>query len=160
MDCGSSIFIYSSAVLIAILLHLFQVGNGAAVLRKEMDDIPCLDVDAIDGDCSCDVTTPVASLGSDDKDCVLKEGNPKLNVSPELKSTHSEQQADLVKDNHEPRCTFTDMEPRDSSPEVPSPGKRQLNCALSNSPLIVLFKFFLNYILNTIYIFWPGLRLF
>ncbi|MBA0808274.1 hypothetical protein Gohar_024026, partial [Gossypium harknessii] len=101
-----------------------------------MDNIPCLDVDAIDGDCSCDVTTPVASLGSDEKDCILKEGNLELNVSPESKSTHSEQQADLVKDSHEPRCTFTDMEPRDSCPEVPSPGKRQLNCALSNSPLI------------------------
>ncbi|XP_016748896.1 probable ubiquitin-like-specific protease 2B isoform X2 [Gossypium hirsutum] len=101
-----------------------------------MDNIPCLDVDAIDGDCSCDVTTPVASLGSDEKDCILKEGNPKLNVSPESKSTLSEQQADLVKDSHEPRCTFSDMEPRDSCPEVPSPGKRQLNCALSNSPLI------------------------
>ncbi|KAG4147431.1 hypothetical protein ERO13_D05G222200v2 [Gossypium hirsutum] len=101
-----------------------------------MDNIPCLDVDAVDGDCSCDVTTPVASLGSDEKDCILKEGNPKLNVSPESKSTHSEQQADLAKDSHEPRCTFTDMDPRDSCPEVPSPGKRQLNCALSNSPLI------------------------
>ncbi|KAL4332375.1 hypothetical protein GQ457_07G024180 [Hibiscus cannabinus] len=95
-----------------------------------MDNIPCLDVDAID------VATPSALPVNGEKDLFLKKGNPELNFSPELKSTHSEQQADLEKDNHEPKHTFTELESRNSCAEAPSPGKRQLDCVLSNSQLI------------------------
>lgn len=109
-----------------------------------MDNIPCVDVDkidgAIDGDYNFDGATPAASLGAVEKE-FAKEGNTELDVSPESKSTSSEQQPDLQNDIHE-------FELIDSFSEAPSPGKGQLNDSLSNSPLRVLFQLFLNYILN------------
>ncbi|XWS14914.1 hypothetical protein CRYUN_Cryun35bG0049800 [Craigia yunnanensis] len=114
---------------------LEYVSRGAAIQRKEMDKAPYVDVDATDGDCSCDGVTPAGPLGNGKKEFVLKEGNIEPDVSPESKSMHTEQQADLEKNNHEPRSTLPELELRDSSAEAPSPGNRQLNCALSNSPL-------------------------
>ncbi|KAK6245762.1 Ulp1 protease family [Theobroma cacao] len=111
------------------------VAPGAAVQRKEMDNVSCVDVDAIDGDCSCNGATPAAPLGAGENDFVTKEGNHEPDVSPESKSMHSEQQAGLEKDSHEPRSICPELELRDSCAEAPSPGKSQLNCALSNSPL-------------------------
>lgn len=127
--------------LIVIPLHLLPVAHGAAVQRKEMDNVSCVDVDAIDGDCSCNGATPAAPLGAGEKDFVTKEGNHEPDVSPESKSMHSEQQAGLEKDSHEPRSICPELELRDSCAEAPSPGKSQLNCALSNSPLSVLSSF-------------------
>ncbi|XWS25380.1 hypothetical protein CRYUN_Cryun27aG0063700 [Craigia yunnanensis] len=103
------------------------VAHGAAIQRKEMDNIPRSDVDIVDDDCSCDGATPAALLGT--------EGNTEPDVSPDSKSTHSEQQADLENDSHEPRSAFPELELIDSCAEAPSPGNRQLNCALSNSAL-------------------------
>ncbi|PPD89527.1 hypothetical protein GOBAR_DD13533 [Gossypium barbadense] len=103
------------------------VARGAAVQRKGMDNIPCVDVDAIDGDYRFDGATTAASLGAVEKE-FSKEGNTDLDVSPESKSTSSEQQPDLQNDIHE-------FELRDSFSEAPSPGKRQVNDSLSNSPL-------------------------
>ncbi|GMI64890.1 hypothetical protein HRI_000158300 [Hibiscus trionum] len=104
------------------------VSHGAAVQRKEMDNIPCVDVDAIDE------ATPVASLGSGETE-FAKEGNTELDISPESKSISSEQQPNLEKDMHEHRSTFPEFELRDSFSEAPSPRKRQLSCPLSSSPL-------------------------
>ncbi|KAE8666763.1 putative ubiquitin-like-specific protease 2B [Hibiscus syriacus] len=73
-----------------------------------MDNSPCLNVGAIDVDCNCDVATP-----------------------PDVPLC-----SDLEKDSYEPRCTLTELESRDSCAEAHSPGKRQLDSALSNSPLI------------------------
>lgn len=130
-----------SVFLIVILLHFLQVAHGSAIQRVEMDNVPCLDVGAVGGDCSCDTATPPGPIGTGEKEFVLKEGNIELDVSPVPKSIHSEQQADLEKDNHEPRSTFLQLELRDSCAEAPSPGNRQLNCANPDSPLSVLFKF-------------------
>ncbi|TYI43169.1 hypothetical protein ES332_A01G150400v1 [Gossypium tomentosum] len=94
------------------------VARGTAVQRKGMDNIPCVDVDAIDGDYSFDGATPAASLGAVEKE-FSKEGNTDLDVSPESKSTCSEQQPDLQNDIYE-------FELRDSFSEAPSPGKRQI----------------------------------
>ncbi|XVF36594.1 hypothetical protein REPUB_Repub19eG0070700 [Reevesia pubescens] len=150
------------------------VAHDAATQRKEMDTVPCIDVDAIDGatpatkpatdekefvlkegnteldvspesksthseqqaDLEKDIHEPRSNFpATDEKEFILKKGNTELDVSPESKSTHSEQQADLEKDIHEPRSNFPELELRDSCAEAPSPGNRQLNCALSNSPL-------------------------
>ncbi|XP_022731570.1 probable ubiquitin-like-specific protease 2B isoform X3 [Durio zibethinus] len=119
-----------------ILLHFLQVAQGAAIQRKEMDDVPSIDVDAIGGDCSFDGAAPAGLLGTGEKGFVLKEGNIEPDVSPASKSMYSEQQADLEKDSLEPRSTFPELELRDSCSEAPSPGNIQLNCALSNSALI------------------------
>ncbi|GMJ02521.1 hypothetical protein HRI_003921300 [Hibiscus trionum] len=104
------------------------VAHGAALQRKEMNNIPCANVDAIDGG------TPAASLGSGEKE-FAQEGNTELDVSPESKSTSSEQQPDLERDMHEHGSTLPEFESRDSFSEAPSPGKRQLSCPLSSSPL-------------------------
>ncbi|KAK8705542.1 hypothetical protein V6N13_049142 [Hibiscus sabdariffa] len=104
------------------------VAHGAAVQRKEMGNIPCVDVDAIDG------ATAASSLGSVEKE-FAKEGNTELDVSPESKSTSSEQQPDVEKDMHEHRSSCPEFESRDSFSEAPSPGERQLSCPLSSSPL-------------------------
>ncbi|OMO57614.1 Peptidase C48, SUMO/Sentrin/Ubl1 [Corchorus olitorius] len=111
------------------------VADGAAVQRKQMDNVPCVDVDAIDGDCGCDRDTLAAPMGSGEKDFVPKEGNHEPDLSPESKTMHSEQLADFEKDSHEPRSTFSELELRDSYAEAPSPGKSQLNHPFSNSPL-------------------------
>ncbi|KAL4272136.1 hypothetical protein GQ457_13G009550 [Hibiscus cannabinus] len=103
------------------------VAHGAAVQRKEMGNIPCIDVDAIDG------ATAASSLGSVEKEFAM-EGNTELEVSPESKSTSSEQQPDVEKDMHEHRSSFPEFESRDSFSEAPSPGERQLSCPLSSSP--------------------------
>lgn len=126
---------------------MFQVAHGAAIQRKEIDNIPCVDVDSLDGDCNCDGSTPAVLLGTE-KEFVLKEGNTELDVSPDLNSSHSEQE-NLEKDSRDPRSTSPGLELRDSCVEAPSPANGHLNCALSNSPLTVLFKFSLNYILNS-----------
>ncbi|XP_022731497.1 probable ubiquitin-like-specific protease 2B isoform X2 [Durio zibethinus] len=122
----------------ATLKHQFLefVAQGAAIQRKEMDDVPSIDVDAIGGDCSFDGAAPAGLLGTGEKGFVLKEGNIEPDVSPASKSMYSEQQADLEKDSLEPRSTFPELELRDSCSEAPSPGNIQLNCALSNSALI------------------------
>ncbi|KAE8656110.1 O-fucosyltransferase family protein [Hibiscus syriacus] len=104
------------------------VAHGAAVQREEMDNVPCIDVGAIEG------ATPAASLGSGENE-FAKEGNTDLDVSPESKATSSEQQPNLEKDIHKHGSTFTEFESRNSFSEAPSPGKRQLSCPLSSSPL-------------------------
>ncbi|KAK8996793.1 hypothetical protein V6N11_020290 [Hibiscus sabdariffa] len=104
------------------------VAHGDAVQRKETNNIPCVDVDAIHG------ATPAASLGFGEKE-FAKEENTELDVYPESKSTSSEQQPDIEKDMHEHRSTFPEFESRDSFSEAPSPAKRQLSCPLSSSPL-------------------------
>ncbi|XP_039023453.1 probable ubiquitin-like-specific protease 2B isoform X2 [Hibiscus syriacus] len=87
------------------------------------------DVGGIDG------ATPAASLGPGENE-FAKEGNTELDVSPESKSTSSEQQPDLEKYMHKCGSTFPEFESRNSFSEAPSPGKRQLSCPLSSSPLI------------------------
>ncbi|GLT79914.1 hypothetical protein SLA2020_513820 [Shorea laevis] len=113
------------------LKHEFLAAQSSAVSRTEINDVPCMDIDAIDCDHNGDEAAPsVQPNGGEEGGS--KERESGLPFFLQSKSTSNELQADLDKDNNESRSSFPKLDSRDSCAEAPLPWRNQLNSALLN----------------------------
>lgn len=115
------------------LLNLFPVARGTDIQTKEVRNVPCVDVDAIDSDHGCENANPYTPLAAVGEASPTKEGKSGLETVPHSNSTSHEQHLHIQTDNHETGSFFPELEMRASSP-----GDSQSNCALVESPSSVL----------------------
>ncbi|KAF5740150.1 Ulp1 protease family protein [Tripterygium wilfordii] len=110
------------------------VAQGTRVSKKETVEAPCIDIDAVESDRSCDnaiITYDHLSKGGDD--FTIREQNSMLGVASELRMINEPHHCAIL-DNHERVSFFLEQERRVSFPEEPSPGNSQSNCSFSGTP--------------------------
>uniref|UniRef100_A0A5B6Z6G2 Putative ubiquitin-like-specific protease 2B isoform X2 n=1 Tax=Davidia involucrata TaxID=16924 RepID=A0A5B6Z6G2_DAVIN len=112
---------------------LENVARGTNIQTKEIGDVPCVDVDAIDNDQNCDDVALCTPLEAKREDCATK-GTSGLDDNVQLNSTSHEQHLLFVSNKLEPGSPVARLEARGSSPEAALPGNSQLNCALLKPP--------------------------
>lgn len=117
--------------------YLECVAGGTNGQTKELGSPPCVDVDAIDGDHSCDNdnTNSRSPLFTVADDCASKDRKSGLDVV--LQSSSTSHEIHLKRDNpySESFLPTEFEETRASSPRESSPGNNHLNHALPESPL-------------------------
>ncbi|KAA8528357.1 hypothetical protein F0562_035712 [Nyssa sinensis] len=112
---------------------LGNVAQETNVQTKEIGDVPCVDVDAIDNDQNCGLAALCTPLEAERKDCATK-GMSGLDDDLQLNSTSHEQHPQFISNKLELRSPFAPLEARGSSPDAASSGHSQLNCALLKPP--------------------------
>lgn len=132
--------LYSCSSLSCDFIHsrlwiLFAVAQGTNVPSKEIGNILCVDVDAINIDHNGENGVSYASLDEGD-DCDVKK-MPRLDADTEINSTNSEQLPQVTPTEVERRSFFFGVE-SSSSPAVALPSENKLNFALLESPSNVL----------------------
>ncbi|KAF8377381.1 hypothetical protein HHK36_030758 [Tetracentron sinense] len=117
--------------------------RGTNVQQIEISNVPCLDVDASDGDRKCNNSVSYA-LDTLIGDCVIEEGIPGFDAVWGSNSSSCKPHVHRSPDNlisgsllHRVNSLAT----RALSPEVPSTGNKQLNWTLPESPSDVLYSY-------------------
>ncbi|KAG6699180.1 hypothetical protein I3842_08G056500 [Carya illinoinensis] len=107
--------------------------QGANVGRKEVDCVPCVDVDATDCGLTCDIANSCSLLGAEEENFAQKEEFSVLDTALHSSSVSHEQPFSIL-DTKKFRNLDSDLERIDSSLEASPPGKGQINYDLLKSP--------------------------
>ncbi|XP_041021366.1 probable ubiquitin-like-specific protease 2B isoform X4 [Juglans microcarpa x Juglans regia] len=107
--------------------------QGANVGRKEVDCVPCVDVDATDCGLTCDIADSCCLLGAEEENFTQKEELCVLDTALHSSSVSHEQPFSIL-DTKKFRNLDSDLERIDSSLEASPPGKGQINYDLLKSP--------------------------
>lgn len=129
-----SILVLFSLCVLAILTAVAP----ASILRTETGGVPCVDVDALDGDRHEDNCTSDIVLGMGGAECATKLSSQRVDSSMQFDLLDSERQDSDRVDNKRCKNLFPKLEMRTSSPGAPSPIKSQSDNALSESVSNVL----------------------
>ncbi|KAF5462003.1 hypothetical protein F2P56_018050 [Juglans regia] len=116
--------------------------QGANVGRKEVDCVPCVDVDATDCGLTCDIADSCCLLGAEEENFAQKEELCVLDTALHSSSVSLEQPFSIL-DTKKFRNLDSDLERIDSSLEASPQGKGQINYDLlkstsSNEPVDVV----------------------
>uniref|UniRef100_A0A5B6Z6E4 Putative ubiquitin-like-specific protease 2B isoform X2 n=1 Tax=Davidia involucrata TaxID=16924 RepID=A0A5B6Z6E4_DAVIN len=112
---------------------LENVAQGTNIQSKEIADVPCVVVNAIENDQNCDNDVSCTPPDVGGEDCTTK-GMSGLDADLQLNSASHEQHPQFIPNKLEPGSFFAPLEARASSPGAASPSNSQLNCALLKSP--------------------------
>ena len=116
---------------------MFPVAQGTKIRSKEIGNVPCVDVDAVDNDRNGNYAVSHTPLDAG-VDCATK-GMSELDDFAQNNSTSPEHNPRFIPNKFQPGSLGT----RDSNPELASPEKVQINLALLRSPCSVLDLFVL-----------------
>ncbi|KAL7245537.1 hypothetical protein ACSBR2_000799 [Camellia fascicularis] len=112
---------------------LEEVADGTNFQSKEIDNLPCVDVDAMDNVHSCDNAVSHIPIGLEGEDPAPNKMSG-LDDFLLFNSTNHEQQAQFIPDKLKPGSFSAQLEPRASNPGEVSLGISQLKFSLQESP--------------------------
>lgn len=120
---------------------MFSAAQGANVGRKEVDCVPCVDVDVVDCRLTCDIAGSCCLLGAEKENFAQKEEFSMLDTAMHSSSVSHEQPFSIL-DTKKSRNLDSDPERIDSSLEASPPGEDQINYDLLKSPSNVIWNFY------------------